>query len=566
MFKKIGIRFKEQVTLTIALLCLTLIAASAGSALWIVSAYEVDRLQLRSSRMATRMASLLDLVMFERFREVNLLSSLEPMSHLWQAEAPEIRATLNRLQASLPTYAWIGYATPDGVVRAATQGILEGQSVKERSWFVEGLKGPAASDVHEALLLSSLLPPSRTGEPPRFVDVSMPVYAGKAIVGVLGAHLKWSWIEDLRQRFLASEQSAGDMWILSSDGKILLGPDLGSRPFDVKRFAEMKIAGRGAFVDRSASAAILTGYATTEGLRSYKGLGWIVVARRPASVAYAPVQQAVRTILLYSSIVAAVGLVLAWIVARRSVAPLLDLTSAVRRIGQDLTGATLPQLGSAPELVELSSSLRSLLRRVGVAETKLTHAEKRRIDDTRRYSQTIDKLRDEADHDPLTGLLNRRAFIVFAQDALSYFRRYGRSIAILMVDIDHFKSVNDSYGHAAGDAVLCQVAEVLQISTRTSDKVSRFGGEEFVVLLREIALDDIVGFAERLRASVAELHVSHEGTRINVTVSIGAALVSDEEKDIRILINRADKALYAAKSGGRNRVQMVPQPTTATAS
>ena len=560
MLKNIRLRFEQQVTLAVGMLCLALLAASAAGALWISMAYEVDRIKQHSSGMATHMATELDTVMFERFREIQFIAGLEPLRGLWHAEPLAIRATLNRMQASLPAYAWIGFASIDGTVVAATQGMLEGSSVGKRDWFVAGLKGPAASDVHEALLLSSLLPQQST-EPARFVDVSMPIYDQHGtLVGVLGAHLKWTWIEAIRQRFLSSEPAASDVWILSSEGKVLLGPGLGSRPFEPERLAQMKTAGRGTFVDRSGAKSILTGYASTGGLETYQGLGWIVVARTPEDIAYAPVYQTVRTMLLFSSIVAAIGVLLAWIVARRSAAPIVRLTAAVHQIGRDPTITTLPWLGGASEFVELSSSLRSLLRRIGVVEQELVQTQHRLTDDTQRFKQAIDTLRIEADHDPLTGLLNRRAFLIAAEDALTYFRRYRRTIAILMVDIDHFKSVNDRFGHAAGDAVLGQVAEVLRLSVRKSDKVSRFGGEEFVLLLREISQDDLIAFAERLRVTVASLAIVSERTTIGVTISIGAALVSDGESDIQMLIERADKALYVAKRSGRDCVRAAPTP------
>lgn len=130
-----------------------------------------------------------------------------------------------------------------------------------------------------------------------------------------------------------------------------------------------------------------------------------------------------------------------------------------------------------------------------------------------------------------------------------------------MVDIDHFKSVNDRFGHAAGDTVLCQVAEVLRRSIRKSDKVSRIGGEEFVILLREIARDDLLAFAERLRVAMKTLVIESGDATIGITVSIGVAQVQDGEADIQALIQRADEALYAAKKGGRDCVRATSRPS-----
>jgi diguanylate cyclase (GGDEF)-like protein len=163
------------------------------------------------------------------------------------------------------------------------------------------------------------------------------------------------------------------------------------------------------------------------------------------------------------------------------------------------------------------------------------------------------RLRHASQRDPLTGLLNRRA----VDDALEHeWRRYGRagaSFAVLLVDIDHFKQINDTHGHAAGDQVLAQVARALETHARATDSVARIGGEEFLLLLPDIQKGDAYGLAERLRRAVEHEPVSAARARIAATVSIGVAVVDTCDAGVRAVIARADDALYRAKAAGRNR-------------
>jgi diguanylate cyclase (GGDEF)-like protein len=153
--------------------------------------------------------------------------------------------------------------------------------------------------------------------------------------------------------------------------------------------------------------------------------------------------------------------------------------------------------------------------------------------------------------DPLTGLFNRRHLRERMDIEMSKARRHSRSLSALMADIDHFKSINDTYGHDAGDRVLVQVARTITESCRKEDIVARFGGEEFVVILPDSAATAALECAERIRKSIE--HSAFEGIRCPVTASLGATcfVASDTEDS---LIKRADTALYQAKTAGRNRV------------
>ena len=150
--------------------------------------------------------------------------------------------------------------------------------------------------------------------------------------------------------------------------------------------------------------------------------------------------------------------------------------------------------------------------------------------------------------DPLTSLRNRRSFDEELASLFEHARRYSRPLAVAMIDVDHFKRVNDERGHQEGDRVLQRVASILRRCTRQSDLVARYGGEEFVVVLPETPLFEALQFAEKIRASVA-------ADEIGVTVSLGLAAMPPSRSDAAALIGAADQALYRAKESGRNRVE-----------
>lgn len=163
--------------------------------------------------------------------------------------------------------------------------------------------------------------------------------------------------------------------------------------------------------------------------------------------------------------------------------------------------------------------------------------------------------------DTLTGVHNRRYVERRLIEEVGRSRRQGYALSCMYIDIDHFKRINDSIGHQAGDEVLRAVAARIKAELRLTDALGRFGGEEFVVLLIDAALDDAAGVAERIRQSIAEQPlVLLDGTKLDVTVSIGiAALTRHEagrpiEATVQEFVARADRALYRAKEGGRNRV------------
>lgn len=162
--------------------------------------------------------------------------------------------------------------------------------------------------------------------------------------------------------------------------------------------------------------------------------------------------------------------------------------------------------------------------------------------------------------DPLTGLYNRRYFEDRLESEMAYMRRHKTPTCIMVIDVDHFKQVNDTEGHAAGDEALCKLALALSQGVRTEDVIARLGGEEIVVLARGIELEGAHVLAERLRQTVEKLDVRWGGKRIPLTVSIGLAHTDVDPRLERAeaIVAAADGALYRAKRGGRNRIEVAP--------
>lgn len=159
--------------------------------------------------------------------------------------------------------------------------------------------------------------------------------------------------------------------------------------------------------------------------------------------------------------------------------------------------------------------------------------------------------------DALTGVNNRRSLEIHLKEELDRHRRYDRSFSLIMFDIDHFKMVNDTYGHQCGDHILQSIATLIAGSIRGEDILARYGGEEFCCLLPETAISAAVSIAERCRKKVANHSFKYHDQNINITISLGVSAMNSDTTNPDILLKRADDGLYAAKNNGRNRVEVV---------
>lgn len=213
--------------------------------------------------------------------------------------------------------------------------------------------------------------------------------------------------------------------------------------------------------------------------------------------------------------------------------PLKELANNVNAVG---TGEVVPETNVAGD-----DELGRLVRAVN--------------DMSARVSENTTSLKELAERDELTGLFNNRALMGLLEDEIARSSRYGHTFSFILLDIDHFKDINDTYGHAAGDDVICQLATLITESIREVDKAARYGGDEIAVILPETDGTKALAMAERVRLGVSSQHVMLPGGEmLRIEISIGMAEYPGKKESIRDLLLAADNALYEAKRKGRNRV------------
>lgn len=213
------------------------------------------------------------------------------------------------------------------------------------------------------------------------------------------------------------------------------------------------------------------------------------------------------------------------------------------------TGIALLSAGGAVSLAVIAV--------IAIWNRRLSAEITRRIWAEEKIRELNANLEQQAMTDVLTHTLNRRAFFSRGNEELRRAKRYRHSLSFLLMDIDRFKSINDTYGHAVGDQVICGVVETLTKSIRDIDVLARLGGEEFVVMLPNTGLKNAVETAERMRQAIASTPCRGKEMDVNVTVSIGVAAMHQNTEDLEALIKDADAAMYKAKSEGRNRVMFL---------
>ncbi|MCP1512308.1 sensor domain-containing diguanylate cyclase [Pseudomonas rhodesiae] len=261
--------------------------------------------------------------------------------------------------------------------------------------------------------------------------------------------------------------------------------------------------------------------------------GWGVISQQPLENIQAVLRRTMIKIAQGIAPLGLFGIILIWWLGTRISAPLSRLADCAKRLD---TPDSYARISAVPARYFESWQIRRALL---LGATLL--------------QEKIGKLNQQAHTDTLTGLANRRAM----QDVLSLWQEAGKAFAVVSIDIDHFKRVNDTFGHGVGDETLRAVAQLMQQNSRANDLPCRVGGEEFVLLLPGSSLHTAADVAQRLRASIEAASIETVG---HVTVSLGVALWRADGESIAAVLERADQLLYQAKQGGRNRVVVEPVP------
>ena len=377
------------------------------------------------------------------------------------------------------------------------------------------------------------------------VVITQPIRtANERLLGVLAAKINFQTIGKTLQNYAQGE--IGELYLITGEGVLLVS----SQPIAAK-FLETQLAGR-------TTRKLFYGEGDPQKYYSYHGkpvvgdlkqiseLDWGVVAEKERAKAYA---QIVR--LRNVTLVLVVGLLLfiglgAYLLGLTLVRPLDRLTGGASKVAAGDLEVDLPVL-SRSEVGYLTEVFNDMVARLRQGREELAAINKT----LREKNQELHEL---SITDSLTGLYNRKHLMETLDNEVVRSKRHKHDFAVLVVDIDHFKKYNDTYGHLAGDEVLSRLATVFKESVRSCDYVARYGGEEFILVLPEIGPQDGVKAAERIRKKVLKENFAADGKEIQVTVSVGVASYPKDGEEPQAIIRHADTALYEAKESGRNQV------------
>jgi diguanylate cyclase len=496
--------------------------------------------------LARAVANSFSMGLYERLHEIELLAATLDARRMAQSTSAS-QPLLVQSQAGATRYAWIGVADTQGTVRAASNDVLVGHNVKEQPWFRSGMQGPVVGDVHEAKLLAAVLPASPDNTPARLLDFAAPIRDELGqVIGVLGAHTDWVWAQEVIAgvRSEAIRERGVQVFVVDRAGRVLQGPQaLRSLP---TVDASQLMVGHTRRLVWSDGGKYLTAAVQVTARSPGTDLGWSIVVRQPEDVALAGARRA-RDGVLWAGAVVAVGMaLLGWLVLGRITRPLETIAATARRIEQGELHTPMPLGHSMDEVREVGQALQRMTRKLVEANETLEAKVAQRTAELERANAELEQL---ATRDALTGLHNRRVCDERLLQEIQYHRRMGMPLAVLLMDIDHFKRINDLWGHAEGDAVLQTVAQRLLQGCRRTDFVGRYGGEEFVVLLPNTDAGGAEVMATKLLQAVAAQPSGQAGL---VTISAGLFVdAAGAEPDA--VLQGADAALYAAKHAGRNR-------------
>ena len=506
--------------------------------------------------MALTAADLLGAGLREREQDIILLSQA-PHFTRGDLTHPDLLPSLLRRRALSEEFAWLGVVDPQGKVIQAVDGLLQGQSVAQRPWFIAARSGVYAGDVHEALLLEKMLPKPPDGEPLRFIDFAAPIrdYSGE-LVGVVGAHIHWRWVtQTVQTAFDQSARDSGAEILITNAQGIVLYPQKLAHQVQLPAELHTGRNQRTTEVRWDDGLDYLTSMVAVDS-RTSRNLGWSIVVRQPLHQALEPAH-AMRNRLLALGFLAALAFgAVALRLALSFSRPIEQLAEAAHRIESGDSQADFPEKGQLIEVDQLGQSLRSMTRTLLAHERELEAVNQSLEALVQQRTEALEEanraLEHLATHDPLTGVYNRRRFDDKLRECFDAARRTSQGFAVLLLDADHFKKVNDTYGHPTGDTVLQELARLLTGTIRSVDFVARYGGEEFVILLPHTPDGaSAMAVAEKARWAIAHAEFPGPG---HITVSVGISVWQADDPGAAATIERADAALYQAKAAGRNCV------------
>ena len=274
--------------------------------------------------------------------------------------------------------------------------------------------------------------------------------------------------------------------------------------------------------------------------------GWVVFAEMEESGAYAAIVRLGRITLILVGILLLVMGGLAYFLAHTIVRPLKRLSNEAGRVASGDLNVDIP-VGGSSEISYLTQVFNHMVSSLRSGQVEISQAHEALIEKNR-------ELHRLSITDGLTGLFNRKHLMDLFDMEMARTRRYKIPFSVLIADIDHFKRINDTYGHLAGDAVLRRIADTLRQAVRECDHIGRYGGEEFLLILPNSEAAGAMDMAQRIRRQIRQVRFYNDGNEISMTISVGVAQCSEAEESIEAVLGRADSALYQAKNNGRDQV------------
>jgi len=559
---------KPGISLVLSLAFSALAAVAVGLLLFVLGRY-AERATERDAGQALhyfarQIANELDHEIYRHTDSLHVYSHLTVFSDL---ENAALRRDLDAYRRIRTVYDWLGVVDRDGIIRVASGGELEGLSVADDPGFRAGLQGNYISEAR-IIMRDAGEPVRRTAR--LALEMAVPLAEeGQAARGVLAARISLDWASRIQDEVLTPmlAQRRVETFILDRHGELLLSPPgvFISMPNDLHEDgARLRAWDDG--------QRYLTVVVRSQGYRAYAGLGWRIVMRQPEAAALEDLtRHRIWITLLGVLVIAACGL-LGWRFSRKISRPLQALTIAAEAL-QAGRAAYLPTEHAYWETHTLARTLAHLLGRLVEEKHKLAElnasleqqvtqrtrlleeANEHLVETLTERHELISKLETLARTDALTGLPNRRAFFERAEVEIHRSERHAAPLSLIAIDIDHFKKINDRYGHDGGDQVLRAFARSVIGLLRDVDMAARIGGEEFVVLLPDTGQAPARIVAERLRQGLGGLRIRHHDDEIRFTVSLGIAEFRSGET-LKTWLARADAALYEAKAAGRDQVRL----------
>lgn len=467
---------------------------------------------------ASRIAGQLNRTMAARERDLTLLGALDPADNLRDPAAQ--KAMLDQLRRQVPGYNWLA------IIR---DGKILAQSGERRGSDQSDTRAGAPMTQSAGAMTLSHSVTGSDGRP------------NSAIV----AELTGSWVRDIRANSLTPDDdgtTTREVYLIGGDHLVVSGPggSVGT-VLSLPVIDRAQVGGASWSTEHWPDGIFLTGVALAAGEGGKSGGGppttsWTVLVRENVSRASDAVGLLRIQAVTLASLLALVFLPIGWAIAGEVTAPLRKIADFADRLRQG-DDVELPKLHAIAEIETLIASLRALVASLTNKEIELAEME------------------DRATHDSLTGLFNRAGLQHWLQFATSRGRREGSGILLLVGDLDGFKEVNDTLGHAVGDQLLQQVAARLEHDVRSNDAVARLGGDEFVVAVVAQTNEgsEALVIAQRLLAHAMKPYMVG-GRQVEIGMTVGAALWPDEDQDVMQIIQMADRALYVGKRAGKRQI------------